>query len=78
MDPKERISKVEGGKSVNTTDFNSMVGGLRYLILTRPNIVCDWNSKSIYEMTNDDAHERYKNNSALYKANIRLWFGTYY
>lgn len=38
MDPKEQITKDEGGKPVNTTDFKSMVGGLRYLVHTRPDI----------------------------------------
>lgn len=38
MDPKEQITKDEGGKSVNTTEFKSMVGGLRYLVHTRPDI----------------------------------------
>ncbi|KAL8112462.1 hypothetical protein AgCh_019968 [Apium graveolens] len=30
MDPKERITKDEGGKLVDTTEFKSIVGGLRY------------------------------------------------
>lgn len=38
MDPKECISKDEGGKPVNTTQFKSLVGGLRYLVHTRPDI----------------------------------------
>lgn len=38
MDPKEQISKDEGGKAVDSTMFKSMVGGLRYLVNTRPDI----------------------------------------
>ncbi|KAL8145756.1 hypothetical protein AgCh_003778 [Apium graveolens] len=38
MDPKECISKDEGGKPVNTTQFKSLVGGLRYLVHKRPDI----------------------------------------
>ena len=38
IDPKERITKDEGGKLVDTTEFKSMVGGLRYLVHTRPDI----------------------------------------
>ena len=38
MDPKEIISKDEGGKLVDTTEFKSIVGGLRYLVHTRPDI----------------------------------------
>lgn len=38
MDPKESISKDEGGKLVDTTEFKSIVGGLRYLVHTRSDI----------------------------------------
>lgn len=38
MDPKEIITKDEGGKSVDVTHFKSIVGGLRYLVHTRPDI----------------------------------------
>ena len=38
MDLKEQISKDEGGKTVDPTMFKSMVGGLRYLVNTRPDI----------------------------------------
>lgn len=38
MDPKERITKDEDGIPVDTTQFKSMVGGLRYLVHTRPDI----------------------------------------
>lgn len=38
MDPKERISKDEGGKPADTTEFKSVVGGLHYLVHTRLDI----------------------------------------
>lgn len=38
MDPKEVIRKDEGGKEVDSMFFKSMVGGLRYLVHTRPDI----------------------------------------
>lgn len=38
MDPKELFTKDEGGKPVHTTEFKSMVGGLRYLVHTRSDI----------------------------------------
>lgn len=38
MDPKECITKDEGGKPVDTTLFQSIIGGLRYLVHTRPDI----------------------------------------
>ncbi|XP_074349239.1 secreted RxLR effector protein 161-like [Apium graveolens] len=38
MDPKETITKDEGGKPVNSTEYKSLVGGLRYLVHTRPDI----------------------------------------
>lgn len=38
MDPKELITKDEGGKPVDSTEFKSIVGGLRYLVHTRPDI----------------------------------------
>lgn len=38
MDPKECIGKDEGGKLVDVTKFKSMIGGLRYLVHTRPDI----------------------------------------
>lgn len=38
MDPKELIDKDEGGKAVNVTEYKSMIGGLRYLVHTRPDI----------------------------------------
>lgn len=38
MDPKEIITKDEGGKGVDATHFKSIVGGLRYLVHTRPDI----------------------------------------
>lgn len=38
MDPKEIITRDEGGKEVDATVFKSMVGGLRYLVHTRPKI----------------------------------------
>lgn len=38
MDPKERIDKDEGGKVVDVTQYKSMIGGLRYLVHTRPDI----------------------------------------
>ncbi|XP_074327259.1 secreted RxLR effector protein 161-like [Apium graveolens] len=38
MDPKELIHKDEEGVSVNPTDFKSVIGGLRYLVHTRPDI----------------------------------------
>ncbi|XP_074363653.1 uncharacterized protein LOC141704306 [Apium graveolens] len=38
MDPKEQLTKDDGGKTVDTTQYKSMVGGLRYLVHTRPDI----------------------------------------
>lgn len=38
MEPKVLITKDEGGKPVNSTQYKSMVGGLRYLVHTRPDI----------------------------------------
>ncbi|XP_074328152.1 secreted RxLR effector protein 161-like [Apium graveolens] len=38
MDPKLVITKDEGGQPVDPTEFKSMIGGLRYLVHTRPNI----------------------------------------
>lgn len=38
MDPKECLTKDEGGKTVDATQFKSMIGGLRYLVHTRPDI----------------------------------------
>lgn len=38
MDPKEQMSKDEGGKAVDATEYKSLVGGLRYLVHTRPDI----------------------------------------
>lgn len=38
MDPKEQISKDEMGKTVDTTMYKSLVGSLRYLVNTRPDI----------------------------------------
>lgn len=38
MDPKDQICKDEQGETVDTTMFKSLVGGLRYLVNTRPDI----------------------------------------
>lgn len=38
MEPKVQLSKDEYGKCVNPTDYKSLVGGLRYLVHTRPDI----------------------------------------
>lgn len=38
MDLKEHISRDEGGKEVDATQYKSMVGGLRYLVHIRPDI----------------------------------------
>lgn len=38
MDPKMHITKDEGGTPVDSTMFKSLVGGLRYLVHTRPDI----------------------------------------
>ncbi|XP_074341891.1 secreted RxLR effector protein 161-like [Apium graveolens] len=38
MDPKEQISKDEGGRVVDATMYKSLVGGLRYLVNTQPDI----------------------------------------
>lgn len=38
MDPKERLTKDEGGKAVDVTEFKSIVGRLRYVVHTRPDI----------------------------------------
>ncbi|XP_074327032.1 secreted RxLR effector protein 161-like [Apium graveolens] len=38
MDPKEIMTKDEGGRSVDATEFKSLVGGLRYLVHTRSDI----------------------------------------
>ena len=38
MEPKIQMHKDENGKPVNPTEFKSMVGGLRYLVHTRPDI----------------------------------------
>lgn len=35
MEPKEVLNKDEKGKTVNATDYRSVVGGLRYLVHTR-------------------------------------------
>ncbi|XP_074364362.1 secreted RxLR effector protein 161-like [Apium graveolens] len=39
MEPKVQLVKDETGKTVNSTMFKSLVGGLRYLVHTRPDIV---------------------------------------
>lgn len=38
FDPKEQITKDEGGKQVNVTQYKSLIGGLRYLVHTKPDI----------------------------------------
>lgn len=38
MHPKDVIGKDESGTEVNSTEFKSVVGGLRYLVHTRPDI----------------------------------------
>ena len=38
MDPKLQLNKDEKGKQVDSTLFKSLVGGLRYLVNTRPDI----------------------------------------
>lgn len=38
MDPKEVITKDQGGKEVDVTFYKSLIGGLRYLVHTRPDI----------------------------------------
>lgn len=38
MDPKEHLSHDESGQLVNATNYKSIVGGLRYLVHTRPDI----------------------------------------
>ncbi|XP_074357251.1 secreted RxLR effector protein 161-like [Apium graveolens] len=38
MDPKEQLTRDDGGKRVNSTQYRSLVGGLRYLVHTRPDI----------------------------------------
>lgn len=38
MDPKEVIHKDEKGVQVNATEFKSLIGGLRYLVHTRPDL----------------------------------------
>lgn len=38
MDPKEVLHKDEEGVPVNSTEFKSLVGGLRYLVHTRPDL----------------------------------------
>lgn len=38
MEPKQQLGKDEGGKEVNHTQYKSLVGGLRYLVHTRPDI----------------------------------------
>lgn len=38
MEEKIQLTTDEGGKPVNPTQFKSMVGGLRYLVHTRPDI----------------------------------------
>lgn len=38
MDLKEHISKYDGGEVVNSTQYKCLVGGLRYLVHTRPDI----------------------------------------
>lgn len=39
MDPKEVMHKDEGGVPVDATEYKSLIGGLRYLIHTRPDLV---------------------------------------
>lgn len=38
MDPKENITKDEGGKPVNLNEYKSVAGSLRYLVHTRLDI----------------------------------------
>lgn len=38
MDPSEQLTKDVGGKEVDSTKYRSLVGGLRYLVHTRPDI----------------------------------------
>lgn len=38
IDPKEQLTSDEGGEAVDATMFKSIVGGLRYLVHTRPYI----------------------------------------
>lgn len=38
MDPKETLTRDEGGETIDATQYKSLVGGLRYLVHTRPDI----------------------------------------
>ncbi|XP_074337597.1 secreted RxLR effector protein 161-like [Apium graveolens] len=41
MDPKEHLTNDEGGKLVDPTEYKSLVGGLRYLVHTCPDMAYD-------------------------------------
>ncbi|XP_074351766.1 secreted RxLR effector protein 161-like [Apium graveolens] len=67
MKSKLRLCKGEHGKSVNSTDFKSLVGGLRYLVHTRPDIAyasC-WSSEHIYGKTCHNAPECSQENTSV-------------
>ena len=38
MEPKEMLNRDENGKLVNATEYRSIIGGLRYLVNTRPDL----------------------------------------
>lgn len=38
IEPKLQLHKDEGGKLLNSPEFKSLIGGLRYLVHTRPDI----------------------------------------
>lgn len=82
MDPKEQLTKDMGGKRVDVTQFKSLVGGLRYLVHTRPDIaysvgiVCR-HYKQVYGTANDTSLECSKENFTLHKGHSRVWVGIF-
>lgn len=74
MDPNECLHKDEKGVAVDTTEFKNLVGGLCYLVHTRPDIAYAVGIVSRFmDETHSLAPECSEAYSSLYKGNSRLW-----
>lgn len=74
METKIQIDKDEKGKAVNPTQFKSVIGGLRYLVHTRPDIAYAVGIVSRYMERPTALHQMaVKANSEIHKRDIGLW-----
>jgi len=78
MDPGTKLDADKQGKRIDATEYRRVIGCLRYLLHTRPDLfLCCWDDQQVYGETYCEAYACSEADTEISERDIDLWVGLY-